>query len=139
MQSSPRSTPREAFGAHDGAGSPISRRTLAKGAAWAAPTVLFAAPAPAAAASVRDVIVRAEPCGKDSLLVNRIPFSITTVYGATLPAGTRFELKYGGGSRSSPTWDGALAANSNITWTPGNDSSITGGRWGCLLYTSRCV
>ena len=135
MQSSPHTEPPQTTSAQDGGGT-ISRRTLAKGAAWAAPTVLLAAPAPAAAASIRDVIVRAEPCDKDSLFVNRIPFSVTTVYGATVPAGTRFEVNYAGGSRA-PSWDGRLAENSNVTWTPGNNSSINGGRWGTIVFILR--
>lgn len=44
----------------------ISQRTLAKGLAWAAPAVVLAAPAPAAAASIQGVVVAATPCFKGS-------------------------------------------------------------------------
>lgn len=51
MLSFPRSTPAPASDAHDGAGSAVSRRTLAKGAAWAAPVIAVSTLAPAIAAS----------------------------------------------------------------------------------------
>lgn len=54
MPTSPRRSPALASDAHDGAGSTVSRRTLAKGAAWAAPVILATSTAP---------VVAASPCG----------------------------------------------------------------------------
>lgn len=122
----------------DEPGTPVSRRTLAKGLAWAAPTVLLStpAPAPAVAASISDVIVSATPCSKASGTVNIIPFTVQTVHGATIPAGTVFRVDYAGGSRS-PTWNGTLAENSNSVYNPKNDWSINGGRYGSITFTLR--
>ena len=51
MPTSPRHSPRPASDVNDGAGSAVSRRTLAKGAAWAVPVIAAASTAPAMAAS----------------------------------------------------------------------------------------
>lgn len=134
MPTSPRHSPNPASDANDGAGSAVSRRTLAKGAAWAAPVILSAAAAPAYAASAPDVIVGKTPCSNGSGNLDNTPFTVQTIYNATLPVGTVFTVEYAGGS-TRPTWSGALADNSNATITPGNDTSGNGGRWGQIVFT----
>ena len=134
MPTSPRHSPSPASDVNDGAGSAVSRRALAKGAAWAAPTVLLAAPAPAAAASLRDVIVTKIPCSNAVFPNDNIPFRVQTVNGATLPTGTIFTVNYAGGS-NNPVPQGELATNSNVVISPTNDTSGNGGRYGKITFT----
>ncbi|WP_237573682.1 hypothetical protein [Kocuria rhizophila] len=135
MPTSPRHSPSPASDVNDGAGSAVSRRALAKGAAWAAPVILSAAAAPAYAASARDVIVGKTTCvNLPNSTNNEIPFTVQTINNATLPVGTVFKVNYAGGS-NRPTWSGALATNSNVVITPGSDQGSNGGRWGAITFT----
>ena len=75
--------------------STIDRRTLAKGAAWAVPTVVVGAAAPAIAASSSDVEVR---FSDSTSSVTVVPGTVTyavTVSGAPLKAGSTFALNVG--------------------------------------------
>lgn len=134
MPTSPRHSPSPASDVNDGAGSAVSRRTLAKGAAWAAPAILISATAPAYAVSSPDVVLSAASCSSAGGTLNNIPFLVETIYNARLPIGTVFTVKYAGGS-TRPTWSGALAQNSKVAITPGNDTSGNGGRWGTIQFT----
>ena len=115
-------------------GPTISRRTLARGAAWSVPVIAAAAQVPAIAASQPDVILAAAPCGKASARLNTIPFTVSTVHGARLEPGTVFTIQYAGGS-TRPTWSGALAEHSDVLIRPDNDTSANGGRYGTILFT----
>ncbi|MDO4917125.1 MAG: hypothetical protein Q3974_05845 [Rothia sp. (in: high G+C Gram-positive bacteria)] len=112
----------------------IGRRNLAKGALWAAPVIVSASTVPAYAVSTPDVIVMSTSCSDGAGGLNNIPFTVRTAYRATLPVGTVFVVDYAGGS-TTPTWSGLLANNSNVTITPGNDTSTNGGRWGKITFT----
>ncbi|MDO4919071.1 MAG: hypothetical protein Q4A22_05990 [Kocuria sp.] len=102
--------------------------------AWAAPTIVLSAPAPAAAASIQDVVVGTTSCSDGSGNLNNIPFTVSTVNGAVIPAGTVFTVNYAGGS-TTPTWSGTLATNSTAAITPGNNTSTNGGRYGSITFT----
>ena len=107
----------------------VSRRTVAKGMAWATPTVMLASAAPSFAASPPDVVVDRGRCGNATPQLNTIPFSVRTIHAATLQPGTVFTVQYAGGS-TRPSWSGTLAENSTVTIRPGNDTSTNGGAVG---------
>lgn len=98
--------------------------------------MVLAAPAPAAAASIQDVVVTATPCSKGSGSLNNIPFTVSTINGAVIPADTYFEVKYAGGS-TTPTWSGTFANNCATQLITGNDTSGNGGRYGTIKFRLR--
>lgn len=83
---------------------------------------------------MKDVIVSTAPCSRQGRRRTNIPFRVTTVHGATLPAGTVFTVDYAGGA-DRPTWSGQLANYSDVVFDPVNDSSPFGGRWGEIRFT----
>lgn len=95
---------------------------------------MVGAPAPAVAASTQDIVVSTTPCSRDGLRYDLIPFTVTTLGGATIPAGTVFTVDYAGGS-TTPTWSGTLADNSTAVLSPVNDTSLSGGRYGGIKFT----
>ena len=88
------------------ASTPISRRTFAKGAAWAAPIVAIAIAAPAAAATGTGVATLSVIRGSSDVQVN------IGWQSGTIPSGTEFTiaLTY---VPNRPTW--SLGTSSNVS------------------------
>ncbi len=88
-------------------GAGVTRRTVTRAVAWAAPAILMASPVPASAASVPPARVTAR-CGVGSDLTGYIDVSITDA-----PLGARLELRLGGLQQ----FDGTLSVVPPSGWT----------------------
>ncbi|WP_265442663.1 hypothetical protein [Flexivirga meconopsidis] len=108
-------------GPPDGA---LSRRTLARGAAWSVPVMVIGVPALAATASAQDVSVSGA-C-RDGVLGPTITFRVCAVNAAML-AGSTFTLTATRNAfdTAGPAISGTFAANSSATVSSGRQISYT--------------
>ncbi len=117
--------------------APVSRRTVAKGAAWAVPAVAVGAAAPAFAASVCATInsVSGTHRNGNSFAVLTVTFSgspdatCITSLNATGGSNGGVQVTYGG------TQCGATSATFNAT-TSDNGNNVKGSYTGQVTYTS---
>lgn len=110
-----------------------SRRTIAKGAAWAAPAIVIGAAAPALAASQPDIQVTRVTCFDPAIGTNLLTYRVCAV-DTTLAAGSRLKWTYSG-ANSRPTATGSLVTNSTVTFN--YQGTYAGSRgWGTATITT---
>lgn len=117
--------------------APVSRRTVAKGAAWAVPVVAVGAAAPALAASVCATIntVSGTHRNGNAFAVVTVTFSgspdatCITSLNATGGSNGGVEMSYGGSAC------GATSVTFNAT-TSDNGNNVKGSYTGTITYTS---